>query len=170
MGGQPLNKPIVGMAFDTRTGGYYEVASDGGIFAFNAPFYGSMGGKPLNEPIVGMAFDPATGGYYEVASDGGIFAFNAPFQGSMGGKPLNKPMVGMAFDTSTGGLLPGGIGRRGLRLRRSLPGLHGRQALQRALRRLRRSTTPRAAISKRPPTAGSSPSAPPSRAPWAATR
>ena len=83
--------------------GSYEVASDGGLFAFNAPFYGSMGGKPLNKPIVGMAFDPATGGYWEVASDGGIFSFNAPFYGSMGGKPLNKPIVGMAYDPATGG-------------------------------------------------------------------
>jgi hypothetical protein len=86
------------------TAGYWEVASDGGIFAFgNAGFFGSMGGKPLNKPIVGMAADTATGGYYLVASDGGIFAFNAPFQGSMGGKPLNAPVVGMAFDSSTGG-------------------------------------------------------------------
>ena len=73
------------------------MASDGGIFAFNAPFYGSMGGKPLNQPIVGITFDPGTGGYYEVASDGGLFAFNAPFQGSMGGKPLNQPVVGLSF-------------------------------------------------------------------------
>jgi len=36
--------------------GYWEVASDGGIFSFgNASFYGSMGGKPLNQPIVAMA-------------------------------------------------------------------------------------------------------------------
>jgi hypothetical protein len=103
MGGQPLNKPIVGMAYDPATGGYWEVASDGGLFAFNAPFYGSMGGKPLNSPIVGMAYDPATGGYWEVASDGGLFAFNAPFYGSMGGKPLNSPIVGMAYDSATDG-------------------------------------------------------------------
>jgi hypothetical protein len=83
--------------------GYQEVASDGGLFSFNAPFYGSMGGKPLNAPIVGMAVEPDNGAYYEVASDGGIFAFGAPFQGSMGGRPLNKPIVGIAFDTETGG-------------------------------------------------------------------
>jgi len=83
--------------------GYWEVASDGGIFSFTAPFFGSMGGKPLNAPIVGMAADPATGGYWEVASDGGIFSFTAPFFGSMGGKPLNKPIVGMAADPATGG-------------------------------------------------------------------
>ena len=36
--------------------GYWEVASDGGIFSFgDAKFYGSMGGKPLNAGIVGVA-------------------------------------------------------------------------------------------------------------------
>jgi hypothetical protein len=36
--------------------GYWEVARDGGIFAFgDAAFSGSMGGQHLNEPIVGMA-------------------------------------------------------------------------------------------------------------------
>ncbi len=83
--------------------GYYEVASDGGIFAFNAPFHGSMGGKALNAPIVAIATDPATGGYWEVASDGGIFAFDAPFYGSMGGKALNAPIVGMAATPDGGG-------------------------------------------------------------------
>ena len=33
---------------------YWEVASDGGVFAFNAPFSGSMGGTHLNAPIVGI--------------------------------------------------------------------------------------------------------------------
>ncbi len=82
---------------------YWEVASDGGIFAFgNAQFFGSMGGKPLNRPVVGMASTPTGGGYWEVASDGGIFAFgNAQFFGSMGGRPLNQPIVGVAA-TPTG--------------------------------------------------------------------
>ena len=48
----------------TVTNAYYEVASDGGLFAFGgAPFYGSMGGKPLNKPIVGIATTPTGGGY-----------------------------------------------------------------------------------------------------------
>jgi hypothetical protein len=85
------------------TGGYDLVASDGGLFSYNVPFFGSMGGQPLNEPVVGMSIVPSNDGYYEVASDGGIFAFNAPFYGSMGGKPLNAPIVGIAFNSRTGG-------------------------------------------------------------------
>jgi hypothetical protein len=96
MGGTALSQPVVGMANDFRTGGYWEVASDGGIFAFDAPFYGSMGGTSLNTPIVGMAVDNFTGGYWMVASDGGVFAFNAPFFGSVGGTALSQPIVGMA--------------------------------------------------------------------------
>jgi hypothetical protein len=90
--------------FSYTSPGYWEVASDGGIFAFGgAPFYGSMGGKPLNQPIVGITATPTGTGYWQVASDGGIFAFGgAGFHGSMGGKPLNKPIVGMA-STPTGG-------------------------------------------------------------------
>ena len=78
--------------------GNWQVASDGGIFAFgNAGYYGSMGGKPLNQPIVGMTTTLDGGGYWMVASDGGIFSFgDAVFSGSMGGKPLNAPVVGIA--------------------------------------------------------------------------
>ncbi len=85
--------------------GYWEVASDGGIFQFGtANFYGSMGGKPLNKPVVGMAATPNGGGYWEVASDGGIFAFgDAQFYGSKGGKPLNEPIVGIAATPDGGG-------------------------------------------------------------------
>jgi hypothetical protein len=98
MGGQPLNKPIVGMAPIPGDTGYWEVASDGGMFSFGgAKFYGSMGGQPLNKPIVGMAATPDGLGYWLVASDGGIFSFgDASFYGSMGGQPLNEPIVGIA--------------------------------------------------------------------------
>ena len=44
--------PIVGVASTPDGKGYWQVASDGGIFAFgDAAFYGSMGGKPLNAPV-----------------------------------------------------------------------------------------------------------------------
>ncbi len=98
MGGQPLNKAIVGLAATPDGQGYWEVASDGGIFSFgDAQFYGSMGGQPLNKPIVGLAATPDGQGYWEVAADGGIFSFgDAQFYGSEGGKSLNKPIVGIA--------------------------------------------------------------------------
>jgi hypothetical protein len=97
-----VNHPIVGMAATPDGGGYWEVASDGGIFAFgDAGFYGSEGGQALNAPIVGMAATPDGGGYWEVASDGGIFAFgDAGFYGSEGGQALNAPIVGMAASAS----------------------------------------------------------------------
>jgi hypothetical protein len=95
---------LVATQVGVRSGsGYWMAASDGGIFAYDAPFFGSMGGKHLNQPIVGIAADPKTVGYWEVASDGGIFAFNAPFFGSMGGKPLNQPIVGMVATRDGGG-------------------------------------------------------------------
>ncbi len=93
-----LNQPIVGMASTANGRGYWNVASDGGLFAFgNAAFYGSMGGHPLNRAIVGMASTHDGHGYWEVASDGGLFAFgDAGFYGSTGSLALNRPVVGMA--------------------------------------------------------------------------
>ncbi|SHE94310.1 Glycosyl hydrolase family 99 [Ferrithrix thermotolerans DSM 19514] len=102
---QPLHRLISGSrassmqntSFSTPPG-YWEVASDGGIFTFgDAGFYGSMGGHPLNAPVVGMASTPDGRGYWEVASDGGIFTFgDAGFYGSAGGMPISGRVVGMA--------------------------------------------------------------------------
>ena len=78
-------------------GGYWEVASDGGVFAFgDARYFGSMGGRPLSAPVVGLVGTSGGGGYWEVASDGGVFAFgDARYFGSMGGRPLARPVVGL---------------------------------------------------------------------------
>ena len=85
--------------------GYWEAASDGGIFTFGtARYHGSMGGQHLNAPIVGIAAAPDGLGYWLVSSDGGIFAFgSARFHGSMGGTQLNAPVVGMAATPDGGG-------------------------------------------------------------------
>ncbi len=86
-------------------GGYWLVASDGGIFSFgDAAFHGSTGAMHLNAPIVGMAATPDGGGYWLVASDGGIFSFgDAAFHGSTGAMHLNAPIVGMAATPDGGG-------------------------------------------------------------------
>ena len=71
------------------------MASDGGIFAFNARSVGSVGGKPLNAPIVGMAAVPGQQGYDFVRLRRGIFSFGAAgFEGSMGGKLARRPDCG----------------------------------------------------------------------------
>ena len=98
------NLPVVAVASTADGGGYWLVASDGGVFSYgDAAFHGSTGGLTLARPIVGMAADAATGGYWLVASDGGVFAFDAPFDGSQGGQPLNQPIVGMAATPDGGG-------------------------------------------------------------------
>jgi Transglycosylase-like domain len=91
-----LNAPIVSLTSTPDGLGYWETASDGGVFTFgDAPFYGAAASLRLNEPIVGMASSSADG-YWEVASDGGIFTYgNAPFYGSAGAAHLNRPVVGM---------------------------------------------------------------------------
>ncbi len=89
---------------NTSVQGYRLVASDGGIFGYNATFYGSTGNLKLNQPIVGMAPTPDGGGYWLVASDGGIFTFgDATFYGSTGALKLNQPIVGMAATPDGGG-------------------------------------------------------------------
>jgi len=101
----PVRPAFVGIAADPDGGGYWEVASDGGVFTFGgAAFHGSMGGRLLNGPIVGMAATPDGGGYWLVASDGGVFAFgDAGFWGSAGNVRLNRPIVGMAATADGGG-------------------------------------------------------------------
>jgi ribosomal protein L24E len=96
MGGEPLNAPVNGIVPDPDGAGYWLVASDGGIFAFEAAFRGSMGGQPLNAPVVGAL---ANGnGYLMVASDGGIFNFSdEPFLGSLGNQAPLSPVVGVAI-------------------------------------------------------------------------
>jgi hypothetical protein len=63
MGGQPLNKPIVGMAPGPPGSGYWELAADGGVFSFDVPFYGSRGGQSPVDRFFAMVATPDGGGY-----------------------------------------------------------------------------------------------------------
>jgi hypothetical protein len=101
----PLRAPVVGIEATPTGGGYWLVASDGGVFSFgDARFRGSTGGVHLNLPIVDIARTPSGDGYWFAASDGGVFCFgDARFHGSAGGRHLNRPIVGMAATSSGGG-------------------------------------------------------------------
>ena len=78
--------------------GYWEVASDGGIFSCgDTTFYGSTGEIALNKPIVAMIHTVDGRGYWLVASDGGVFSFgDAAFYGSTGDAHLNEPIVAVS--------------------------------------------------------------------------
>ncbi len=97
--------------------GYWQVASDGGVFNYGtANFYGSTGAMKLNAPMVGMTATQDQGGYWLVASDGGVFSYgDASFFGSTGSLKLNAPVVGMAATPYTPGVggapaSPAGLG------------------------------------------------------------
>ena len=77
--------------------GYWEVAADGGVFAFgDAGFHGSLGGSAQASPTVGITADRATGGYWLVAADGTVTAFDAPTLGPVPGDLPAGPVVGIA--------------------------------------------------------------------------
>lgn len=95
--GIALNAPVVGIAASPDGAGYWEVASDGGVFSFGGARYaGSLGDIHLNQPIVGMAPTATGNGYWLVAADGGVFMFgDAPFLGSTGDRQLGDPVVAL---------------------------------------------------------------------------
>ncbi len=98
------DSPIVDVSADAATGGYWLAASNGAVFGFNAPGFGSAAGLALTSPVVGIAATADDGGYWLVAADGGVFSYgDARFAGSMGAVHLTRPVVGMAADTATGG-------------------------------------------------------------------
>ena len=99
----PLGRLLPGgscqaMASTPDGGGYWLVASDGGVFAFgDVRFEGSLGGIHLAAPVIGIAANRAGSGYWLAASDGGVFALGgAPFLGSNGATHLNKPVFAIA--------------------------------------------------------------------------
>ena len=110
-----LEKPVAGkygtlaapvVAVVPGPGGYYLFAADGGVFAYDVPFYGSLpslGVKPAF-PVVDGALTPTGKGYVLLGTDGGVFCFgDAAFEGSEGGKPLNAPAVSIAITPSGAG-------------------------------------------------------------------
>jgi hypothetical protein len=90
-----LNAPIVGMVPSSDGGGYFMVASDGGVFAFgDARFEGScpgMGG--CSGAAVAVVPDASGNGYWLITQTGNVYAFgDAPFYGAPGnqGSPVTS--------------------------------------------------------------------------------
>jgi hypothetical protein len=85
-------------------GGYWLVASDGGIFSFGTAFYGSAGSLHLASSVTGMAPTPDGRGYWLVAGDGGVFTYgNATYDGSVPGQGIvGQPTVAGIAATPSG--------------------------------------------------------------------
>jgi hypothetical protein len=82
-----LNAPIVGMVPSIDDGGYFMVASDGGVFAFgDAHFAGSCPGiGGCSGSAVAVMPDHSGNGYWLVTSTGNIYTFgDAPYFGAPG--------------------------------------------------------------------------------------
>jgi Fibronectin type III domain len=82
-----LNAPIVGMVPSTDGGGYFMVASDGGVFAFgDARFAGSCPGiGGCSGAAVAVMPDATGNGYWVVTATGHVYTFgDAPYFGAPG--------------------------------------------------------------------------------------
>jgi hypothetical protein len=82
-----LNAPIVGMVPSSDGGGYFMVASDGGVFAFgDARFAGSCPGiGGCAGAAVAVMPDASGNGYWLVTQSGSVYAFgDAPYFGQPG--------------------------------------------------------------------------------------
>ncbi len=84
--GPSLPTLLAGGALTPNDQGFWEVGTDGGVFAFgSAKFYGSLPGLGIAPaaPITGMTLTPDSKGYWLVGADGGVFSFgDAGFFGS----------------------------------------------------------------------------------------
>ena len=97
MSGQALAQPIVAIAADRATGGYWLAGRTGGVYAMHAGYYGSLGKVHLTSPIVSMVPTPDGQGYWLASADGGVFAFgDARYEGAASAHHLTSRVVAMA--------------------------------------------------------------------------
>ena len=85
-----LNAPIVGMVPSHDQGGYFMVASDGGVFAFgDARFAGSCPGiGGCSGAAVAVMPDASGNGYWLITGAGSVYTFgDAPYLGAPGPQP-----------------------------------------------------------------------------------
>jgi hypothetical protein len=89
-----LNAPIVGMVPSHDQGGYFMVASDGGVFAFgDAHFAGSCPGiGGCSGAAVAVMPDASGNGYWLITQTGNVYTFgDAPYLGAPG--PQSSPIT-----------------------------------------------------------------------------
>jgi hypothetical protein len=87
-----LNAPIVGMVPSHDQGGYFMVASDGGVFAFgDAHFAGSCPGIGVcSGAAVAVMADGSGNGYWLITQTGHVYTFgDAPYLGAPGAQSSN---------------------------------------------------------------------------------
>jgi hypothetical protein len=98
-----LNKPIVGMAATPDGGGYWLVASDGGVFSLgDAGYHGSVPGQGIDShaPVEGIVASPSGGGYWILGRDGALYSYgDASYLGSLVGIGLQGSITGAATST-----------------------------------------------------------------------
>ena len=107
-GATHLNKPIVGMAVTADGGGYWLVASDGGVFTYgDAQFYGSTGEHHPQQADRGHGGHARTGSGTTSWPPTAASSTTAtrPSPAPRAASALNKPVVGHGRDAG-GGLLP----------------------------------------------------------------
>ena len=163
----PVTTRPVTPSASPASGGYREVARDGGLFAFGAPFDGSEGGARLDAPVVGMALDPWTGATGRWPPTAGCSPSTprstAPRAANIS---TRLRVVGIAADPATGGYWEvAADGGSSPSTRRSSAPKEGRGSTLRWWGW--RSTRGRGATGRWAPTAGSSPSTCPISAPRA---
>lgn len=79
---------IVPFTLPRPQGGYIVVGGDGGVFTYDAPFYGSLPGIPVTAKVVGAAWTPTGNGYWLLGDDGAIFSFgDAQYKGGFNALP-----------------------------------------------------------------------------------
>lgn len=82
--GVALNEPGSRLAANSDGSGYWIAARDGGVFAFNAGYFGSLGGAGNPNDVIGIEATANNTGYWLADTIGGVFAFgSAAFYGSL---------------------------------------------------------------------------------------
>ena len=96
----PLAAPVMSMTAARDASGYWMVAYDGGVFAFDVPFHGSLPRLRATQALVGggpalrLRALASGRGYYILGADGSVFSFGAAaFHGSAAGMPAVDLML-----------------------------------------------------------------------------